>query len=249
MRTRNAYAVALWACHLAMVAVVDAATCPHDRALFPTESPSLYSSLSSFCNTYTKTINTATTGLPARVTSGCYADRLLISSACSCNPGNPTPTTTTTTASCAPSPVNNVVQNGGFECGLAPWVFAGEPNYSYRFYGVGDHSLHAIILQDKTGISKYATLSQNVTVITGQRYTLKYRTTTDGCNPGDVVTVRALLNGAAVDSVNECSLPRESYVSRAATFTATKNPTTLTFEFFASDFSDAYLDNVVIVRS
>ena len=32
-------------------------------------------------------------------------------------------------------------------------------------------------------------------------------------------------------------------------FTATKNPTTLTFEFFASDYSDAYLDNVVIVRS
>ena len=184
------------------------------RALFPTATPSLYSSLSSFCNTYTTTINIATTGLPARVTPGCSADRDRISSACSCNPGLPS-TTTTSTASCAPTPAINIVKNGGFECGLDPWVFTAVPGTSYRFFQVGDNSPNALILQGKTAAGTYASLSQNITVTIGQKYSLTYRTTTDGCNPGDVVTLRAALNGQVVDTTDECTVPREfPYTSR-----------------------------------
>ena len=191
------------------------------RALFPTATPSLYSSLSSFCNTYTTTINIQSTGLPARVTQGCSLDRYKISSACSCNPGKPTSTTVKTTASCAPTPSINIVKNGGFECGLAPWFFTpNDPGYSYRFFSVGDHSQNNVILQ---GIgpdnNTYATLSQNVAgTVVGQAYSLTYRTTYDGCYVDrDTVILRALLNGQVVDTLDVCSLPKPGslyYVNR-----------------------------------
>lgn len=109
-----------------------------------------------------------------------------------------------------------MVKNGGFECGLAPWVFAGGPNYSYRFFRVGDNSPQEIVLEGRTGSSTFATLSQNVSTTVGQKYSLTYRTATDGCaNAGDVVALRALLNNEVVDYVDECSLPRGVHVGRA----------------------------------
>ena len=191
------------------------------RALFPTATPTLYSSLSSFCNTYTTTINIQSTGLPARVTQGCSLDRYKISSACSCNPGKPTPTTVKTTASCAPTPSINLVKNGGFECGLAPWVFTpNDPGYTYRFFSVGDHSQYNIILEGRGSDNKtYATLSQNVAgTVVGQTYALTYRITYDYCYVGrDTIILRALLNGKVVDTVDVCSLPKPGqlyYVNR-----------------------------------
>ena len=184
------------------------------RALFPTATPSLYSSLSSFCNTYTTTINIQSTGLPARVTQGCTTDRYKISSACSCNPGRPTPTTLSATANCAPTPSINLVKNGGFECGLTPWVFTpNNPGYSYRFFSVGDNSKYNIILQGKgPDNNTYAELSQDIAGTVGQTYSLTYRTTYDYCYVGrDTIILRALLNGKVVDTVDVCALPKPGY--------------------------------------
>ena len=53
--------------------------------------------VTSFCETYTTTMNTATTGLPSYV-SNCQSKPDLISSACSCIVTDPPPPTTTTSA-------------------------------------------------------------------------------------------------------------------------------------------------------
>ena len=177
------------------------------RALFPTATSSLYSSLSSFCNTYTKTVNAATTGFPARVTTGYSTDRQKISSAYSYNPGLATPTSTSSSASCAPTPAGNLTKNGGFECGLAPCIFGGPPYHNYRFSKPGYNSPNEIVIEGESIDNRfYGTLSQDLNVTYGQTYTVTYRTATSGCKARQQLIITAHIQGGNLDTVYGCSL-------------------------------------------
>ena len=125
------------------------------RALFPSSDPARVASASSFCQTYTKTVATATTGFPTRYTSACGASPSKYSSACSCAPTTtvtPPPSSTlvpskTSTAStstrtygpCESNP-SKVIQNGDFECGEYPWRAYVTHNTTYSITDVGAES-------------------------------------------------------------------------------------------------------------
>lgn len=84
--------------------------------MFPTASPTQLSSATAFCRTYTTAINTNTaiTQFPTRATSACGSSPPKYSSICSCGVP-PAPKCTSDTAT-------NLIKNGDFECGLAPWT-------------------------------------------------------------------------------------------------------------------------------
>ena len=150
-------------------------------ALFPTGSPTALSAALSFCNTYTITVNTATTRFPTRATSGCGSNPSRYSSACSCKP--------TATPSCPPvvSP-NNLVNNGGFECGLAPWTAGDVVNTAHKLSSPGADGSATAYEFDQTGPKdpdsdqNPAFLTQDVSgLVTGAGYNLLFSVFFDAC--------------------------------------------------------------------
>jgi hypothetical protein len=114
------------------------ATCAQDNCY----NNLLHNSASSFCATYTTTINTDTTALPTYIIASCISSR--VSSACSCL--YPASTTSTSTPTTAPATVTVTVtqtrtvlqptcilHNGDF--GLDPWTnedIINESSYGYN---------------------------------------------------------------------------------------------------------------------
>lgn len=99
------------------------------------------SSASSFCTTFTESINTATTSLPAYATSACGSplSPSRVSSACSC-------IVTSTSTPCATDAPTQVVGYPGFECPTptlyttateGPWTVTDSttPGYTYGPFG------------------------------------------------------------------------------------------------------------------
>ena len=114
------------------------ATCAQDNCY----NNLLHNSASSFCATYTTTINTDTTALPTYIITSCILSRL--SSACSClypasTTSTSTPTTTPATVTVTVTQTQTILQptcilhNGDF--GLDPWVnedIINESSYGYN---------------------------------------------------------------------------------------------------------------------
>ncbi|KAL8791025.1 MAG: hypothetical protein Q9195_006099, partial [Heterodermia aff. obscurata] len=73
------------------------------RALFPTQSPAVYSSDAAFCATFTATVRTQTTGFPSKATAACGTAPARYSSACSCKPTLASTLTSTTSTSSSTS--------------------------------------------------------------------------------------------------------------------------------------------------
>ncbi|KAK8096182.1 hypothetical protein PG999_014204 [Apiospora kogelbergensis] len=122
------------ACSISALGVAEAA-CNADncyRALFPCASPAALSTASAYCQTITASGTTATNH-PTRAVSACGTTPAHYLSACASAP--PTPTSTLCPG---PSPTpGNVLPNGDFECGLAPWT-AEAPHPSSVAYRVTD---------------------------------------------------------------------------------------------------------------
>ncbi|KAI4209345.1 MAG: hypothetical protein LQ351_007708 [Letrouitia transgressa] len=230
----------LWAFCFSTLDIASAATCSKDNS-----NPSSSSSASAFCATYTTTINTRTTEFPSKATSGCGIDRNKYSSACSCN--YPATTTSIPVPSCAPTPSINLVKNGGFECGLAPWVQYNAYHTEDRLYQDGDNSKNAYVFFEQGPPDLSAppsSLSQDVAITTGKYYILTFRFQSAGC--GVDGTLRLLLNGQIVDSENLCTVKTYTYLDRAVGFTATGATVNVKFEFRTSDNAAAFIDNIVL---
>lgn len=218
------------------------------RALFPTGSPAALSSASAFCATYTTTINTATTGFPTRATGGCGTATARYSSACSCKP-----TQTSSPPTCTPTPTNNLVQNGGFECGgLDHWIAADVPN-TFHSLVAGDNSPTAYQFfqrgEPQSNID-VASLSQDVSGLTvGAAYTLSFSAYFSTCST-TFGFVGIMLNHQAGFTFDACDygLAAVGKFYRVSTnFTATANPTNLRFEFVIGQPSvTVKLDNIAI---
>ena len=256
------------------------------RALFPSGSSAALMSASAFCATYTKAINTATTGFPTRATGGCGTATARYSSACSCQSTStrafsststtfktsttssivsiPTSTTTpisptvssSTLATCPPLVNNDVVYNGGFECGggLDGWVATDVTNTSHTLT-TGDYSNTAVeFLQTGLPASGYnvPSLSQDVTGLTiGASYTLAYDIYFGGCteNYGNLSIILDHKEVFAQYTCNNGGLGAGSYAQYASRFTATANPENLKFNFFVGSQTDnavMRLDNIYI---
>lgn len=143
------------------------------------------------------------------------------------------PTTATPAATCVPSPSDNVVQNGGFECGLAPWVATDITNTRHTVGGPGDDSPSAYEFDlvgtpsPGTGLNP-ANVNQDLAVAVGQAYTLTFRTYFDSCGDG---FVGVQLDHAPAYTVDACDFGAGAFRSNTVNFTATVSPWNLRFDF------------------
>ncbi|CAO1598328.1 hypothetical protein XANCAGTX0491_002097 [Xanthoria calcicola] len=241
--------------------LVNAARCNADnclRALFPTPSPSVYSFDASVCATYIATVNTVATGFASRASAACGTAPARYSSACSCRPPilstmtTKTTTTTTPTVTCAPTPTNNIVRNGGFECGLAPWIAADIPNSQHSLVSPGDASNFAYEYAQVGPVTddnyqRPGSVNQDLTVTVNQAYVLKFRTYFDKCTQSEGF-VGVMLNHQPVYTVDACDFGAGAFKDNTVNFTPTVSPFNLRFEFIiAENPAQARIDNVVVV--
>ena len=170
------------------------------------------------------------------------------SSACSCRPTAPSTTTGPT------NPSNNIVQNGGFEDGLAPWVAKDLANTSHTLVTPGDNSNFAYKFFS-TGPSydagpHPANVSQNLTLTVGRSYTLTFRAYFENCDgtaQGFIGVKVGGDNGVTYSVVCGDYGPPYQYVDNTFHFTAVSNPENLRFDFpFDPEGSVAAIDNVVV---
>ncbi|KAL8915004.1 MAG: hypothetical protein Q9171_000444 [Xanthocarpia ochracea] len=90
-------------------------------------------------------------------------------------------TSTSRTPTCTPTPANNVVKNGGFECGLAPWIATDSSGSVHSITQPGDASNAAYQFNpgptSEETFSHPANVKQNLTSLTvGAEYVLRFRT-------------------------------------------------------------------------
>ncbi|KAL8854508.1 MAG: hypothetical protein Q9221_000779 [Calogaya cf. arnoldii] len=184
----------------------------------------------------------------------CNADN----SACSCRPPlqstmtTKTSTTTTPTTTCVPKPANNIVRNGGFECGLAPWIAADIPNSRHSIVTPGDASTFAYQYEQVGPITednyqRPASVNQDLIVTVGQKYVLKFRTFFDKCTQSEGF-VGVMLNYSPVYTVDACDFGAGAFKDNTVSFTPTVSPFNLRFEFIiAENPAQVKIDNVVVV--
>jgi hypothetical protein len=154
--------------------------------MFPCPSPSAVSSASDFCATITANGVTAT-NYPARATLACGLTPERYISACKCGPTCTTPPACTPT----PTPAGNLVVNGDFECGLAPWtVQLPDPAATNKIASTantGNQSFEinfkAPSVKDERGVSARL-LTPPISVTPGVTYLLSYATWFDNLQAG-----------------------------------------------------------------
>ncbi|CAF9937432.1 MAG: hypothetical protein HETSPECPRED_000537 [Heterodermia speciosa] len=232
--------------------IVNAATsCNADnclRALFPTGTPSAVSSALAFCATYTTTINTATTGFPTRATAGCGTATARYSSACSCKP---------TATSCPPVVApNNLVQNGGFECGLPPWTAGDVVNTAHKLSSPGAAGSNTAYEFDQIGqpgpdsSRNPSFLTQSVPGLTvGAAYKLVFSLFFDACtsNTGFVGVRIGSQGGLTYDACDSGQAAVGKFFQYQLPFTADAATESLRFEFIINrPGAVVKIDNVAI---
>ena len=238
------------------------------RALFPTQSPAVYSSDAAFCSTFTASLDTRTTGYPSKATAACGTAAARYSSACSCKPTltstmststmstSTMSTSTMSTSTTVPGPTctpssnpNDGVTNGGFECGLSPWFAQDAFGTSHTISSPGDASNFAyefIGSEFEVTNANPPSLSQSIKTVGGESYSLKFRTYFNKCAQR-VVFVGVKINGRAVFTVDACDKPAGQYNSFQPQFFAFGRDT-LTFEFIIQGTGAVIkIDNVSIV--
>ncbi|KAL8972144.1 MAG: hypothetical protein Q9197_002918 [Variospora fuerteventurae] len=246
------------ACCLFAGDIVSATSCNADnclRALFPTPSPAAYSAAAAFCATYTTTVNTQTTGFPTRASSACGTATARYSSACSCKPtlSSTLTSSATPTPTCQPSrPANDAVSNGGFECGLAPWVAKDILNTKHSITSPGDASGFAYQFnqlgpQDPDAGLNPAAVYQDLKLVSGVSYNLRFRTFFDKCTT-DEGFVGVMLNRSPVYTVDACDKGAGAFKDNLVQFVATSDQTELRFDFITrEDDAVIKIDNVSVV--
>ncbi|KAL8724270.1 MAG: hypothetical protein Q9166_008040 [cf. Caloplaca sp. 2 TL-2023] len=161
-------------------------------------------------------------------------------------------TTPTTTPTCVPTPANNIVKNGGFQCGLAPWVAADIPNSRHSIASPGDASNYAYQYEQVGPITddnyqRPASVNQDLIVTVGQNYVLKFRTFFDKCTQSEGF-VGVMLNRSPVYTVDACDFGAGAFKDNTVTFTPTVSPYNLRFEFIIGENpAQVKIDNVVVV--
>ena len=144
-----------------------------------------------------------------------------------------------TTSTCVPNPSNNVVQNGGFECGLSPWIALDATHTKHTISSPGDSSNFAYEF-DQTGSidpstnTNPANVSQNLVVTVGQAYTLTFRTYFDKCTTSEGF-VGVMLNYVPEYDVDACDLGAGAFETNTVNFTATVSPLNLMFQFVVGE--------------
>lgn len=117
---------------------------------------------------------------------------------------------------------NNLIKNGGFECGLAPWTAGDVVNTThklsspgeasktaYEFNQIGEPSLDsarnpAFVTQDVSGLTP------------GVDYVLSYSVFVDDCNRAG--TVGTMINHAAVSTFSPCDSGLETAAGKFTPF-------------------------------
>ncbi|KAL8918159.1 MAG: hypothetical protein Q9208_007511 [Pyrenodesmia sp. 3 TL-2023] len=225
------------------------------RALFPSRSPAVYSSNAAFCATYTATVNTQTTGFPSKASASCGTAPARYSSACSCKPTISSTLTSTAspTPTCKPSrPVNDAVSNGGFECGLAPWVAVDIVNTRHSLTSPGDASSFAYQFEQvgpkvPEADMNPAAVYQDLVLTANVPYNLKFRTFFDKCTQ-DEGFIGVMINRSPIYTVDACDKGAGAFKDNLVQFTAPADQTNLRFEFLTREASAVFkIDNVSVV--
>jgi hypothetical protein len=219
--------------------------------MFPSTDPTRYASATSFCQTYTQGVSTATTGFIPRFTSGCGSEPSKYSSACSCIPTYTTLATTTTTTTtpptCAPTPYE-VFQNGDFECGYYPWRALVTEGTTYALTSPGYTGNFAFQVNQNIGIDNVglgqATLSQLTNITPGTQYTLSFDTFWSSL--GGFIGVK--FNGQPIYTVDAGDKGGPGVWNlNVITFTATTDQYLFEFEFlFGTSGVYAEIDDIVL---
>ncbi|KAL8636525.1 MAG: hypothetical protein Q9228_006085 [Teloschistes exilis] len=287
----------IWAGCLLGASAVSATSCNADnclRALFPTQSPAVYSSDAAFCATFTTSPRTATTDFPSKASAACGTAPARYSSACSCRPtfrstlsttsqttttsSSVTSTTTSSSSSVTTSststlststsststtssptatpcvltggnPNGDAVKNGGFECGLAPWIATDIANTAHSITSPGDASTYAYEFDqtrpiNPTAKQNPASLNQNIPTVNGIPYNLRFRTYFDKCT-GNEGFVGVKVNGQPVYTVDACDGTAGVFNDNLVQFFASSDSTNVRFEFLVGENNAVVkIDNV-----
>ncbi|KAI8630807.1 hypothetical protein F5Y19DRAFT_34333 [Xylariaceae sp. FL1651] len=222
------------------------AGCNHDncyRAMFPCESPLALSTASAFCAQLT-----ASPGLPypSRAVSACGTTVDRYASACTCGPActttiktstttTPTPTPTPTTSTCSTPVQPNVIPNGGFECGLAPWtVQVPDPAASYFIGAPGYLSSNSFQVQftppartPELGVSARI-ISAPVSVQPNVPYQLTFWTYFDNLDAG---FIGVMFNDVPYYTIDAGDHGSGAFTLNTVNYTPTNATVTVKFEF------------------
>lgn len=212
--------------------------------MFPCESPLALSTASAFCAQLTAT---PALPYPTRAVNACGTTIDRYSSACVCGPACPTTTTTTTTTtktttsnSCPIPTQPHAIQNGDFECGLAPWtVQVPDPAASYLIGSPGHTSPNSFQVRftpptggKDLGVSARI-ISAPVQVTPNVPYRLTFWTYFDN---GDAGFVGVMLNDVPVYTIDA----RDhgfggGFTLNTVDYTPTSSAVTVKFEFLYND--------------
>ena len=132
------------------------------------------------------------------------------------------------------------MQNGGFECGLAPWVPGDVPNSKHTVSSPGDNSNFAYEFDQTGPVDANSNMhppsvNQDLIVTVGQSYQLTYRTYFDKCDEQEGF-VGLMLNHQPVQTTDACDLGAGQFESNSYTFTATVSPFNVRFEFLTAEY-------------
>lgn len=230
--------------HIALVSLVSStwakAACNHDncyRALFPTASSAAVAVASAFCISLHSASDSATvTNYPARATHACGTVPSKYISACSCIDKR----------TCQAA--NQPVKNGGFECGLAPWVVntTNRGSYSVSAPSNTGRLSFAFTTNQMTADFGPPSIQQTITGLTvGRQYTLHFATWFSDADAGFIGLV---LNGTprSTDDARDTTCC-QVWKPRTYGFTAESTSLTVRFEFLASAGTHTFrLDDVYL---
>jgi len=213
--------------------------------------PARASAANAFCATFTATKRTDISGAPPGATASCGTQASRFSSACSCRgmmSASLTTTTSPTTSSCPSSTA--IVKNGGFECGISPWVPTATPGTTYKLSTPGDNSNTAFevtqvsVANTSTG-QEEASINQDITTTPGQTYTLTFRSF---FTRGDAGFIGVKINSQPVYTIDASDRAGPNvWQDNTATFNANSATTNIRFEFlFGAQGSIDRIDNIVV---
>ena len=190
-----------------------------------------------------------TTGFPSRASAACGTAPSRYSSACSCKP------TITSTPTCTPTPANNIVKNGGFECGLAPWIATDSSGSRHSISQPGDASNAAYQFNpgptSEETFSHPANVRQELALTLGVSYVLRFRTFFDQCASLENY-VGVYFSNQQLYQIDACGNGGVAgrFFDNTVTFTAETSVGYLRFEFISVQVpATAKIDNVVVVRA
>lgn len=162
-----------------------------------------------------------------------------------------------------PAASQNIVQNGGFESGLAPWIATDTYNNKHYVRGSGYNSANAYEF-NQVGDTKYAqadyipaSLNQSLNLSVGKLYLLKFYIFFDKCTGAGQRSVDVSIgtfvhyqrwNFDACDNYAYYLDSVQNFGERSVYFTTDDDPATLRFDFLIKE-TDAVvkLDNIKVI--